>query len=58
MSFYNAKKVLVTGGTGMIGQALCRLLLDVGANVTIASLDEPERAPEGTAFRKIDLRSF
>ena len=58
MSFYNAKKVLVTGGTGMIGQALCRLLLDVGANVTVASLDEPERAPEGTAFRKIDLRSF
>ena len=58
MSFYNSKKVLVTGGTGMIGQALCRLLLDVGANVTVASLDEPERAPEGTVFRKIDLRSF
>ena len=58
MSFYNKKKVLVTGGTGMIGQALCTLLLKAGANVTVASLDSPERAHEGTNFRKIDLRSF
>ena len=58
MTFYYNKKVLVTGGTGMIGQALCQLLTDAGANVTVASLDSPDRAPKGTQFRKIDLRSF
>jgi GDP-L-fucose synthase len=36
---YKNKKVLVTGGTGMIGIQLVRLLLDQGANVRVASLD-------------------
>lgn len=58
MSFYNKKSVLVTGGTGMIGQALCQLLVNEGANVTVASLDSEERAPKKTSFCKIDLRSF
>ncbi len=58
MSFYSGKTVLVTGGTGMIGQALCGLLVEAGANVTVASLDSPDRKPAGTKFKKIDLRSF
>jgi GDP-L-fucose synthase len=58
MSFYKNKRVLVTGGTGMIGQPLCRMLLEQGAIVTVASLDDASRAPEGTLFRKLDLRDF
>ncbi|MEB3212562.1 MAG: NAD-dependent epimerase/dehydratase family protein [Leptolyngbyaceae bacterium] len=58
MNFYSCKKVLVTGGTGMIGQPLCEMLIKAGAHVTVASLDSPERAPVGTSFRKLDLRSF
>lgn len=42
----------------MIGQALCNLLVEAGAEVTVASLDSPDRAPADTAFRKVDLRSF
>ena len=48
----------MTGGTGMIGQALCKLLIAAEAKVTVASLDGQERAPANTAFRKVDLRSF
>ena len=58
MSFYKNKRVLVTGGTGMIGQPLCRMLLEQGATVTVASLDDASRSPEGTLFRKLDLRDF
>ncbi len=58
MSFYKNKRVLVTGGTGMIGQPLCRMLLEQGAVVTVASLDDASRAPEGTLFRNLDLRDF
>jgi GDP-L-fucose synthase len=58
MSFFSSKRVLVTGGTGMIGQPLCEMLVNAGAEVTVASLDESDRAPTGTSFRKLDLRSF
>lgn len=44
MSFYGDRKVLVTGGTGTIGIPLVRRLVDLGARVTVASLDTPERA--------------
>ena len=40
MSFYQHKKVLVTGGTGLIGQPLVEMLVAQGANVTVASLDD------------------
>jgi len=58
MSFYKNKSILVTGGTGMIGQPLCQRLIDLGAKVTIASLDGNERAIEGAEFKKTDLRSL
>lgn len=50
------KTVLVTGGTGMIGRPLVDMLLNRGARVRIASLDEPSRVPEGAEFRRCDLR--
>jgi GDP-L-fucose synthase len=58
MSFYKNKKVLVTGGTGLIGRPLVDLLVKAGADVTIASLDDPSRAPTGVKFVKVDLREF
>lgn len=36
--------MLVTGGTGTIGNALVRKLIASGARVTVAALDEPARA--------------
>ena len=58
MDFYRGKNVLVTGGSGMIGQALCPMLVELGANVTVASLDDQSRSPLNTSFQKLDLRSF
>lgn len=58
MNFYKNKNVLVTGGTGLIGRPLVEKLLAHGANVTVASLDDPLRVPEGVIFKRIDLREF
>lgn len=58
MSFYQNKKVLVTGGTGLIGQPLVEMLVAAGANVTVVSLDDPSRAPKGVTFKRADLREF
>jgi GDP-L-fucose synthase len=58
MSFYSNKKVLVTGGTGLIGIPLVEMLLEEGAKVTVASLDESSRCPPGAKFLKADLRDF
>ena len=58
MSFFKSKKVLITGGTGMIGQPLSAKLVKLGAEVIIASLDDSSRAPIGTSHKKLDLRSF
>ncbi len=57
-SFYSNKKVLVTGGSGMIGRQLVALLVDEGANVTVASLDDPKLAPTGVSFVQADLREL
>jgi GDP-L-fucose synthase len=58
MSFYKDKKVLVTGGTGLIGRPLVEMLVAQGANVTVVSLDDPSRAPAGVTFKRADLREF
>lgn len=58
MSFYRSKKVLVTGGTGLIGRPLAEMLIDAGAIVTIASLDDGTRAHPQAKFRNVDLREF
>lgn len=58
MSFYKNKRVLVTGGTGLIGHHLVDLLLEQGAQVTAVSLDDSSRAPKGATFKQADLREF
>ena len=58
MSIYKGKKVLVTGGTGMVGQQLVRLLLEAGAKVRIASLDDPSRAHPQAEFKRVNLTKF
>jgi len=55
---FKDQNVLVTGGGGMIGRSLVRLLLERGAKITIADLTEPSDLPEGVDYVKADLRYF
>tara|TARA_R110000824_G_scaffold101386_6_gene240863 strand:- start:1563 stop:2534 length:972 start_codon:yes stop_codon:yes gene_type:complete len=55
---YENKKVLVTGGTGMIGRQLVDLLVSRGAKVYVVSLDNPIGLPPGVNFLKADLQKF
>src|SRR3989338_5826699 len=57
MPFRN-RRVLVTGGTGLIGRPLVQLLLEEGANVRVASLDDASRVPPGVEFLRADLTRF
>lgn len=52
---YRNKKVLVTGGTGMIGRFLVELLIERGACVRIASLDDPSLSHPEAEFRRMNL---
>ena len=56
--FFNGRKVLVTGGTGLIGRPLVDRLVAAGAKVKIASLDDPSRVQPGVEFVRADLRFF
>ena len=47
---YKGKRVLVTGGTGMVGVQLVKLLLENGAQVRVASLDNPAGANNDVEF--------
>lgn len=58
MSFYTNKKVLVTGGTGLIGRPLVEMLIEQGANVRVASLDDPSRAHPDADFKRVNLINF
>ena len=58
MSFYESKNILVTGGTGMIGKPLCKMLVEEGAKVHTVSLDIPREKIKGTTHEKVDLRSI
>ena len=55
---FKNQKVLVTGGAGMIGRQLVDLLLEKGANVTIADLNEPNDLPENVNFVQANLLYF
>lgn len=57
----SGKKVLVTGGTGMIGRALVDKLIKKNCEITIASIDRPNVTDEllkATEFTFCDLRDF
>jgi GDP-L-fucose synthase len=58
MSTYKGKKILVTGGTGLIGRPVVEMLLEQGANVRVVSLDNPPKPIDGTEFIRGDLRNF
>lgn len=58
MSFYKDKKILVTGGTGLIGRPLVEMLVEAGAKVVVVSLDDPSRAAKGVKFIRADLREL
>ena len=52
---YANRHVLVTGGTGLIGRPLVELLLQKGAIVRVASLDDESRCPKGAEFMRGNL---
>ena len=58
MSLFKDKKVLVTGGTGMIGRELVGLLLEKEAKVKVVSLDEPIDFFDNVEFEKLDLTIY
>jgi len=58
MDIYKDKKVLVTGGTGLIGIPLVEILIKKGAKVRIVSLDDPSRAHPQAEFIRADLTRF
>jgi len=55
---FKNQKVLVTGGAGMIGRQLVDLLIEKGAQVTVADLNEPKDLPTGVDFVKANLLYF
>lgn len=55
MEAYTGLRVLVTGGTGLIGRPLVELLIEQGARVRIASLDDPSRAHPEAEFMRVNL---
>lgn len=61
-NFYKEKKVLVAGGTGMIGICMVNKLLQLGSEITIASLESKEYAEKlfgkKVKFIQTDLTDF
>lgn len=55
---FKDKRVLITGGGGMIGRSLINQLLNRGCKITVADLTEPVDLPTGVKFYKADLRYF
>ena len=58
MNFFKNKKILVTGGTGLIGMPLVRKLVELCANLTVVSLDKSPNIDKSVNFVNLDLRSF
>jgi GDP-L-fucose synthase len=52
--YFNNCKVLVTGGTGLIGRQVVDILVDCGAYVTVTSLDNLNLNPNAV-YKKMDL---
>lgn len=55
MNMFKNRKVLVAGGTGLIGIPLVEMLIEQGAEVRIASLDDSSRAHPAAEFIRTDL---
>ena len=46
LNYYKNKKILVTGGTGLIGVPLVKKLVRLGAKVSVVSLDKKPKIKE------------
>lgn len=57
-NFWRGQKVLVAGGTGLIGIQLSKFLVEKGARLRIASLDEAARSHPEAEFMRLDLTSL
>ncbi len=57
-NIYKGKSILVTGGTGLIGIPLVEMLINKGARLRIASLDDSSRAHPQAQFLRVDLMQF
>ena len=57
MNRFENKVAIVTGGASGIGEATVARLVDEGARVTIADVNEPSSAPQGTRFVRTDVSS-
>lgn len=55
---FENKKVLITGGSGMIGRELVNLLLQKKANIFVADLNKPINMPKNIIFFGLDLKDF
>jgi GDP-L-fucose synthase len=58
MDFYRGKRVLVTGGAGLIGMHLVPMLVEAGAVVRVVALEDPSHAPAGVEYLQLDLREM
>ena len=58
INFFRNKRILITGGTGLIGMPLSQMLIDLKASLTIVSLDKRPKLKGKFKFLKKDLRSF
>ena len=56
-NFFKNKKILITGGSGMIGYQLVKLLSSCNCEITVVSLDSQSQF-ENIKFIKADLRSL
>ncbi len=56
-NFFFNKRILVTGGSGMIGRQLVDLLINSGAKVTVVAMDDSVNI-ENVFYLKKDLRNF
>ena len=51
-------RIVLTGGTGLIGRPLVKMLIDAGAFVRVVSLDDPSRVDPRAEFVQADLTKF
>lgn len=55
---FKDKKVLITGGGGMIGRSLINQLINKECKIYVADLTTPIDLPEGVEHLQVDLRFF
>lgn len=56
--FYSGKKVLVAGGSGLVGMTLVGFLLQKGAKVRVVALDDGRKLPKEVEFLRLDLLNW